>query len=245
MTAGRSVVFLVDVDNTLLDNDKAQDDYLQHIRQHLGKHAAERYWSIFEELAKELGYADYLGALQRYRLEDFHDPHLLLMSSFLLDYPFKDRLYPFSLDLLKWLRSFGPTVIFSDGDVVFQPRKVERSGIRDAVEGRVLIYIHKEEQLVDVERIYPADHYVLIDDKRRILTAIKKTWGTRVTTIQPLQGHYASDATAQASYQPADITVAHIGDLLNFDISSIIDAGQTATNSTSGLPKRQARETKL
>jgi hypothetical protein len=244
MTGMRRIVFLVDVDNTLLDNDKAQDDYLQHIKAHLGEHAAERYWSIFEELTKELGYADYLGALQRYRLEDFHDPRLLLMSSFLLDYPFKDRLYPHSLDVLKWLGSFGPTVIFSDGDVVFQPRKVERSGIRAAVEGRVLIYIHKEEQLSDVERLYPADHYVLVDDKRRILAAIKKTWGTRVTTVQPLQGHYASDANAQAAYQPADITIAHIGDLLDYDLSTIIDAGQRATNSTSDLPKDFKQEKK-
>jgi phosphoserine phosphatase len=226
MTSMSKVVFLVDVDNTLLDNDKAQDEYLQHIKLHLGEHAAERYWSIFEQLTKELGYADYLGALQRYRLEDFHDPHLLLMSSFLLDYPFSDRLYPYSLDVLKWLRSFGPTVIFSDGDVVFQPRKVERSGIRDAVDGRVLIYIHKEEQLSEVERLYPADHYVLIDDKRRILAAIKKIWGARVTTIQPLQGHYASDPNVQAAHQAADITLAHIGDLLNYDISPIIEAGR-------------------
>ena len=243
MTPKRKVVVLVDVDNTLLDNDKAQNDYLQHIKENLGEHAAERYWSIFEELAKELGYAYYLGALQRYRIEDFHDPHLLLMSSFLLDYPFKDRLYPFSLDVLKWLRSFGPTVVFSDGDVVFQPRKVERSGIRDAVDGRVLIYIHKEEQLSDVERLYPADHYFLIDDKRRILAAIKKVWGPRVTTIQPLKGHYARDANAQASHEPADITVAHIGDLLNHDISAIIDAGRCWP--TQPLPNRLAQETTL
>ena len=226
MTCGSEVVFLVDVDNTLLDNDRAQRDYLQHIRQHLGDYAAERYWSIFEELAKELGYADYLGALQRYRLEDSHDPHLLLMSSFLLDYPFPNRLYPYSLDVLKWLRSFGPTVIFSDGDVVFQPRKIERSGIRDAVDGRVLIYIHKEAELSDVERFYPADHYVLIDDKLRILAAIKKSWGARVTTIQPLQGHYARDPNAQAAYQPADITIAQISDLLNCDYSAIINVGK-------------------
>jgi len=240
MTSMSKVVFLVDVDNTLLDNDKAQADYLQHIKEHLGDYAAERYWSIFEELAKELGYADYLGALQRYRLEDFHDPHLLLMSSFLLDYPFRNRLYPYSLDVLKWLRSFGPTVIFSDGDVVFQPRKIERSGIRDAVDGRVLIYIHKEEELSDVERFYPADHYVLIDDKLRILAAIKKIWGARVTTIQPLQGHYANDPNAQAAYQPADITIVQIGDLLNHDFSATIDGPRRMEDSTSHehFPKR-------
>ena len=221
------VVFLVDVDNTLLDNDKAQDDYLQHIKQHVSDHAAERYWSIFQELAKDLGYADYLGALQRYRLEDLHDPHLLLMSSFLLDYPFQERLYPQALDVLKRLGAFGPTVVFSDGDVVFQPRKVERAGIRDAVDGRVLIYIHKEEELSDVERFYPADHYVLIDDKRRILAAVKQIWGARVTTVQPLQGHYANDPNAQAAHQTADITVAHIGDLLNYDFSDLSEGGRS------------------
>jgi hypothetical protein len=240
MTLMSKVVFLVDVDNTLLDNDTAQDDYLQHIKEHLGNHAAERYWSIFEELARDVGYADYLGALQRYRLEDFHDPHLLLMSSFLLDYPFPDRLYPYSLNVLKWLRNFGTTVIFSDGDVVFQPRKIERSGIRDTVDGRVLIYIHKEEELSDVERFYPADHYVLIDDKLRILAAIKNIWGARVTTIQPLQGHYASDPNAQAAHQPADITIAQIGDLLNHDFSATIDGRRRMEHSTSHehFPKR-------
>src|ERR1700730_7530608 len=145
MTAVRRFVFLVDVDNTLLDNAKAQNDYLRHIKQHFGGQAAERYWSIFQELTREMGYADYLGALQRYRVEDLHDPHLLLVASFLLDYPFQERLYAQSLDVLKRLGTFGTTVVFSDGDVVFQPRKIERSSIRQAVDGRVLIYIHKEE----------------------------------------------------------------------------------------------------
>ena len=226
MTAVRGVVFLVDVDNTLLDNDRAQNDYLVHIREHFGGHAAERYWSIFQQLTLELGYADYLGALQRYRVEDLHDPHLLLMSSFLLDYPFHDCLYPQSLDVLKRLRTFGLTVVFSDGDVVFQPRKVERSGVGEAVDGRVLIYIHKEEELNDVERFHPANHYVLIDDKRRILAAAKQIWGPRVTTIQPLQGHYANDPDLQAAHQPGDITVSHIGDLLNYDFSVLSEACQ-------------------
>lgn len=220
------IVFLVDVDNTLLDNDTAQNDYLQHIRQNLGGHAAERYWSIFHNLNEELGYADYLGAFQRYRLEDMHDPHLLLLSSFLLDYPFRDRLYPHALDVLKQLGALGTTVIFSDGDVVFQPRKVERSGLGEAVDGRVLIYIHKEKELSDVERFYPADRYVLIDDKRRILAAVKQIWGARVTTIQPLQGHYAKDAKAQSAYPPADITITQFGDLLDYDLSALIDAGR-------------------
>lgn len=221
MTALRRLVFLVDVDNTLLDNDTAQDDYLRHINEHFGKDAANRYWAIFQELALELGYADYLGALQRYRLEDLHDPRLLMMSSFLLDYPFQDCLYPKSMEVLNRLATYGTTVVFSDGDVVFQPRKIERSGISQAVDGRVLIYIHKEAELIDVERLYPADHYVLIDDKRRILGTVKQSWGARVTTIQPLQGHYANDPDRQARHGPGDITVAHIADLLNYDFSAV------------------------
>jgi FMN phosphatase YigB (HAD superfamily) len=218
-------VFLIDVDDTLLDNDAAQQEYFLHIRQNFGQQAANRYRSIFEELFWELGYADYLGALQRYRLENLHDPHLLLLSSFLLDYPFQERLYPRALELLKHLRRFGLTVILSDGDAIFQPRKIERSGLRDAVEGRVLIYIHKEEELDDVERFYPAERYVLIDDKPRVLTAIKRGWGKRVTTIQPRQGRYALDRKANAAYPPPDITIETIGDLRNCDFASLLAGG--------------------
>jgi FMN phosphatase YigB (HAD superfamily) len=221
MNPENRVVFLLDVDDTLLDNDAAQNDYLEHIRQNLGEQAADRYWTIFQELFKELDYADYLGALQRYRLENLHDPRLLLMSSFLLDYPFRDRLYPHALDVIKHLRQFGLTVILSDGDVIFQPRKVERSGLREAVEGRVLIYVHKEKELADIERFYPADHYVLIDDKPRVVIAVKQRWGKRVTIIQPRQGHYALDLKASGAYPLPDITVERIGDLLNWDFLAL------------------------
>lgn len=221
MISRERVVFLLDVDDTLLDNDAAQNEYLQHIKRNFGERAAERYWTIFQRLFKELGYADYLGALQRYRLENLHDPHLLMISSFLLDYPFQDCLYPGALDVLRHLRQFGPTVILSDGDVVFQPRKIERSGIRAAVEGRVLIYVHKETELADVERFYPADHYVLVDDKLRILAAVKQIWGVRVTTVQPRQGHYANDPEAQAAHPPADVTIARIRDLCNYDPAAL------------------------
>lgn len=222
MTSERQVVFLFDVDDTLLDNDTAQVDYLDHITKNFGALAAQRYWAIFQELFNELGYADYLGALQRYRLENLHDPRLLMMSCFLLDYPFEDRLYPRALEVLKHLQRFGPTVILSDGDVVFQPRKIQRSGIRDAVEGHVLIYVHKEIELSDVERFYPADRYVLVDDKLRILAAVKQIWGGRVTTVQPRQGHYANDPKAHAAYPPADITIDRIGDLLNYDMAALV-----------------------
>jgi len=209
------IVFLVDVDNTLLDNDRVQHDIRRHLESEYGPAARDRYWAILEQLMGELGYRDYLGALQRYRVEHPTDIGLLAMSSFLVDYPFANRLYPRSLDLLERFRGWGPTVILSDGDVVFQPRKVERSGIGDAVDGRVLIYIHKEAALEDVERRYPAERYVLVDDKLRILTAVKKIWGDRVTTVFVRQGQFALDARATAACPPADLAVERIGDLLD------------------------------
>jgi FMN phosphatase YigB (HAD superfamily) len=221
MTLPDSIVFLVDVDNTLLDNDRVQNDIKRHLDREFGIPCRERYWAILEQLFMELGYRDYLGALQRYRVEHPQDIHLLSMSSFLVDYPFANRLYPGSLDVLEKFRSWGPTVVLSDGDVVFQPRKVERSGIAEAVDGHVLIYIHKEESLDDVERRYPAKHYVLVDDKLRILTAVKKIWRERVTTIFPRQGQYAHDANVIAACPPADLTVERIGDLVNYEMSAL------------------------
>jgi FMN phosphatase YigB (HAD superfamily) len=213
------VVFLVDVDNTLLDNDRIQDDLKRHLEREFGATTRDRYWAILEALFVELGYRDYLGALQRYRVEHLKDVHLMSMSSYLVDYPFANRLYSGALDVIERLRTLGPTVILSDGDVVFQPRKVERSGIWEAVDGNVLIYIHKEEELDDVARRYPAQHYVLIDDKPRILAAVKEAWGDRVTTVFPRQGQYARDAK---SYRPADVTVERIGDLLTHDFSGLL-----------------------
>jgi len=219
------IVFLVDVDNTLLDNDRIQDDLKRHLEREFGVACRDRYWAILEELFTDLGYRDYLGALQRYRVEHPQDIHLLSMSSFLVDYPFANRLYPGSLDVLERFRSWGRTVILSDGDVVFQPRKVERSGIFEAVEGNVLIYIHKEEALDDVERRYPAEHYVLVDDKPHILTTVKKAWNSHVTTVFPRQGQYAHDRNLIAQCPSADLTVERIGDLLDYDLPAIL-AGQ-------------------
>jgi FMN phosphatase YigB (HAD superfamily) len=220
--APHDVVFLLDVDNTLLDNDQVAADLRDHLTRAFGAQRQERYWAIFEELRRELGYADYLGALQRYRIENPRDPHLLSVSSYLIDYPFADRLYPDALKVIEHLNGLGPTVILSDGDVVFQPRKVERSGIAEAVGGRVLIYIHKEQELEDVERRYPARHYVLVDDKLRILTAVKAVWGQRVTTVFPRQGHYALDPAEVAKYPPADVTVERIGDLLRVERAALV-----------------------
>ena len=210
------VVFLVDVDNTLVDNDHVQADLRRHLEREFGADCRERYWAILEGLFDELGYRDYLGALQRYRVEHPHDVHLLSMSSYLVDYPFANRLYPGALDVLERLSGWGRTVLLTDGDVVFQPRKVERSGLWDAVDGHVLIYIHKENELSDVERRYPAAHYVLVDDKPRILTAVKRVWGSRVTTILPRQGQYA--LAAEAKDEPApDLVVDRIGMLVEYD----------------------------
>lgn len=222
------MVFLIDVDNTLIDNDRVAADLKRHLIAEVGRQRQQRYWDLFEELRKELGYADYLGALQRYRLEQPRDPHLLTVSMFLIDYPFANRLYPSSLDVIEHLKRWGPVVILSDGDAVFQPRKIERSGLYDAVDGNVLIYVHKEQELSDVERRYPARHYVLIDDKLRILDAIKRVWGARVTTVFPRQGHYALDASALAQYAPADVTVEYIGGLLEHDAADLRAAARAA-----------------
>lgn len=219
MTLPHDLVFLLDVDNTLLDNDSVAGDLREHLEQAFGVEPQLRYWKIFEEDRAALGYADYLGALQRYRLEHLRDPQLLGLSLFLVNYPFASRLYPGALQVVQRLRSLAPTVILSDGDVVFQPRKVQLSGLWDAVGGNVLIYIHKEEMLDDVEARYPARHYVMVDDKLRILSAMKQRWGNRLTTVFPRQGHYAHDVEALAAYPAADVTVECIAELASYDFA--------------------------
>ena len=218
------IVFMFDCDNTLLDNDQVQVELRAHLERQFGAANRDRYWEIFEALRAELGYADYLGALQRYRLGAMNNPCLLQMSAFLLDYPFADRLYPGALDVLKKFADWGRTLVLSDGDVVFQPRKIQRSGLWQAVEGRVLIYIHKEKMLDDVEQRYPARHYFMVDDKLRILAAMKNVLGERLTTVFPRQGHYALDPHNIATYPAADLTVEHIGDLINYDLPARLDA---------------------
>jgi FMN phosphatase YigB (HAD superfamily) len=215
-----SIVSLFDVDNTLLDNDAVAADLRGELDRRVGVELGARYWEIFEELRSEIGYADYLGALQRIRLERPDEPHVLEMSLFLIDYPFPTRLYPDALQVLAHFRRFGPVVIFSDGDAVFQPRKVARAGLWDAVDGNVLIYVHKEQMLADVERRYPADRYILVDDKLRILHAVKQVWRDRVTTIFPRQGHYALDPANTARYPAADVTAERIGDLARWTVST-------------------------
>jgi FMN phosphatase YigB (HAD superfamily) len=213
-------VFLFDVDNTLLDNDRVIEDLRGYLEREVGPERAQHYWTIFEELRSELGYADYLGALQRYRSEFPHDLHLLTVSRFLISYPFANRLFPGSLDAIRHVERWGQPVLLTDGDVVFQPRKVDRSGLFEAVQGRVLIYVHKEHELADVEARHPAGHYVVVDDKLHILTAIKKIWSARVTTVFVRQGHYAHDPKILSSCPPADMTIERIGDLLNHELGT-------------------------
>src|SRR5215471_15756986 len=222
MSKPLGVVFLFDVDNTLIDNDRVQADLREHLEQTYGGPARDRYWEILEKLRDDLGYVDYLGALERFRIETIHRPDVLRMSSWLVDYPFADRLYPGALEAVKHVQRWGTTVILSDGDAVFQPRKVERSGLWGAVDDRVLIYVHKEQELDDVERFYPANHYVLIDDKLRILAEVKKIWGERVATVFPKQGHYAHDPQALAKYPAADIGLARIADLMTYDLAAFM-----------------------
>jgi hypothetical protein len=221
------VVFLFDVDNTLLGNDRVTADLKLHLEREVGREREQLYWTIFEQLRGELGYADYLGALQQYRLKHPRDPHLMTVSRFLVNYSFADCLFPNALNVVEHVKQWGKAVILSDGDVVFQPQKIERSGLFEIVDGNVLVYIHKEQELDDVEQRYPANHYVVIDDKLRILTAMKTHWGSRVTTVFPRQGHYAQDPQTLARYPPADLTIEHIEDLLTYDLQVLLGAFKT------------------
>lgn len=223
-SAPARIVFLFDVDNTLLDNDRVIADLNRHLKCEVGPRRARRYWTIFERLRARLGYADYLGALQSYRSEYPHDLGLLAVSRFLINYPFANRLFPMALDVIDRVKRWGTAVLLTDGDVVFQPHKVDRAGLNDAVEGHALIYLHKERELADVKNRYRASHYVIVDDKLRILTAIKKIWGRRVTTVFVRQGHYARDPKALAMNPPADVNIERIGDLMNVQLPELVPA---------------------
>ncbi|HKN00281.1 MAG TPA: HAD family hydrolase [Candidatus Binataceae bacterium] len=227
--AADTVVFLLDIDNTLVNNDAIVADLMKHIEAEVGLEQQKRYWEYFEELRTELGYADYLGALQRYRVKYPRDLKILRASLYLVDYHFANRLFPESLDVVEHAQKLGTAVILSDGDVVFQPHKIERSGIYDAIDGNVLIYIHKEKELDDVETRYPAEHYVLVDDKVGILAKVKKQWGSRVTTVFPRQGHYALDEKEIAKYPAPDFTIERIGDFLKFDLDTLLRGAKPAS----------------
>lgn len=213
------VVFMLDVDNTLLDNDRFAADLTERLDDDFGKPERERYWSIYAERRDRLGYADYLGALQAFRAGDDDEPALLRMSGFLLDYPFSERLYPRALAALDHLRTIGTTAIVSDGDIVFQPRKIQRSGLWDAVDGRVLVTVHKERRLGLVQRHFPASHYVMIDDKPQLLAAMKRVLTDRLTTVFVRQGHYATESDSLAIDPAPDLTIGRIGDLCDLALA--------------------------
>lgn len=223
-----SVAFLFDVDNTLLDNDRIIEDMRLFLRRQVGDSDAAAYWEVFQQLRNEIGYADYLGALQRYRSIHPTDFRLLAVSHFLITYPFAKRLFPDALQVVGDCARHGVCALLSDGDVVFQPWKIERAGLRHAVEGRVFVYVHKEEQLSDVHERLGCDHYVMVDDKLRLLAAAKAKWGIRVTTVFVRQGHYAHDPTSIAGLPPADVTVEQIADLSGWLASIMLDAGRGA-----------------
>ncbi|HLI17126.1 MAG TPA: HAD family hydrolase [Rhodanobacteraceae bacterium] len=229
MSAARSIVFLFDVDNTLLDNDRVQDDLDRHIAEVFGAHAAKAYWRIYEDLRDQLGYADYLGAIQKFRLECDDELRAQDLAAFLLEYPFDERLYPGALDAIAYLSEFGRCVVLSDGDVVLQPRKINMSGIAGAVEGRVLIYVHKERMLDDVARRFPADRYVMVEDKLRVLDGMKRRWRDRLTTVFVRQGHYANDPAARKEYPPAQIELGSVGELCQLRVDAFLSPMQPAT----------------
>jgi FMN phosphatase YigB (HAD superfamily) len=220
----QQVTFLLDVDNTLLDNDRITSDLREYLEDQLGRTHAESYWAHFEKRRRELGYADYLGALQGYREEHPHDAHILKVSCFLVDYPFADRLFPKALDVIEALKKKGQVVIVSDGDVVFQPIKIQRSGLSKAVDGHVLIYIHKERETDDVQQRYPSAHYVMIDDKLNVLAGMKKCCPV-VTTLFVRQGRYAHDEQIVKTAPQPDVTIERIGDIVNCDLDKIISKG--------------------
>ncbi len=223
--AKHKIVFLFDVDNTLLDNDRILQNLRDHLATQFGSECQEHYWEILEQLRSELGYVDYLGSLQRFRAAHPRDEGILELSKYLIEYPFANRLYPGSIDAVEHVQQWGPAVILSDGDAVFQPWKVHRSGLAEVFHNNILIYIHKEEMLDEVERHFPSDHYVMIDDKLRILDAIKKQWRDRVTTVFVDQGHYAKDPENLAQYPHGDIYLERIGKLAEFKESELLPRG--------------------
>ena len=217
------LVILLDVDNTLLDNDRFADALHARLKRDFGDSGCARYQQIYENLRDQTGYADYLGALQQFRPDLGHDPKLLQMSPFLLDFPFADLLYPHALETLVHLGTLGLPVILSDGDVVFQPRKIQRSGLWDAVAGRVLVALHKERQLAAVQRIFPARHYVMVDDKPQLLAPMKAALGARITTVFVRQGHYAAESTHSEITPAPDVVIERIGDLRDHGRSTLTD----------------------
>ena len=221
MTKNQKLVVCFDIDDTLLDNDQMEADLSEFLMKTFGANGRDRYHELFEATRSEFGYADFLGASERFRMDDIHEPLAYDLSNWLLDYPFPTRLYPHALDAIESVKPFGTPIIVSDGDGVYQPHKIARSGLQEIFQKRVLIYIHKENEIADIERHYPSAHYVFVDDKIKILSSLKEQWGDRVTTVFVTQGHYANDAALRAQYPEADVTLDGVGDLRGIDLSQL------------------------
>jgi FMN phosphatase YigB (HAD superfamily) len=217
MSALHDIVFLFDVDNTLLDNDAISADLDAHVANAFGDAGRKLYREIYEALRDRVGYADYLGAIQQFRVRCGDEVRAQDLGAYLLEYPFADRLYPRALEAIAHVSRFGTAIVLSDGDAVLQPRKISASGIADAVDGRVLVYVHKETMLADVERRFPARRYVIVEDKLRVIQALKEHWRERLTTVFVRQGHYANGLEIAARYPAAQIALDGIGDLLTLD----------------------------
>ncbi|MBS0192781.1 MAG: HAD family hydrolase [Proteobacteria bacterium] len=216
------LVVLLDVDNTLFDNDRFKDDLAARLLRDLGNDGSALYWQCYEDVRMQLGYVDYLATLQRLRGPLEETPALLHMASFVLDYPFADHLYPDALDAIAHLSSFATTAILSDGDIVFQPRKIQHAGLWDAVQGRVAITVHKERALDAVRARFPANHYAMVDDKPQLLAAMKRSMGDALTTVFVKQGHYAAQAAGAALEPPPDIVVEAIADLRKLGVEELL-----------------------
>ncbi|MFN2465530.1 MAG: HAD family hydrolase [Candidatus Dormibacteria bacterium] len=208
-----SLVFLIDIDNTLIDNDRVKADMEAQIRQLAGPSGSEDFWNLYEEVREELDYVDLPITLARFRAQRPDVRKFPQISAMLLGYPFEDALYPEALHVVEHLKRMGKVVVLSDGDPVFQPAKIARIGMADAVDSNVLIYAHKEQHLDEVTDLYPAEHYVVIDDKPGVLGRMKARLGPRVTTVQVRQGKYASVGAEEPGPAP-DRTFAGIAGCL-------------------------------
>ncbi len=231
VASGRNIVFLLDVDNTLFDNDGFSDALDERLERDFGVDGRKRYRSHYEALRDELGYADYLGAVQRLRNQFADDPNLLQLAAFILEYPFADHLYPHALEAIAHLKTVGMPTILSDGDMVLQPRKVQRSGLWQATAGQVSIYLHKQHRLEAVQQRWPADHYVMVEDKPQLLAQMKQEMGKALTTVFVRQGHYAIEQQLSQDEPAADITIERIGELRSLNMQDFL---ATASKSAAG-----------
>ncbi len=210
-----SLAFLIDVDNTLLDNDRAKADEAEHLRGLLGEAAASRFWEFYEDVRREEGVVDYPQTLARFKqafVDQFPPETLFQLSHYFLTFPFHSYLYPGALETLAYLGMLGTTAITSDGDATFQGLKIARSGISAAVDGRVALYLHKQEHVDEITTLFPAEHYVMIEDKPSLLSILKAKMANGLTTVLVRQGKYAHAAPAPDDVPP-DLSVAAIADV--------------------------------